>query len=58
MESDTGTVHLESSHSSEQSKTHCYLSPLTINEPIIESLIFLFNRLISYSVILSYNRNE
>lgn len=49
MESEIDTVHLQSSHSREQSKTHGCLSPLTIAEPTASPL----DRPISLNVLSS-----
>ena len=49
MESEIDTVHLQSYHSREQSKTHDCLSPLTI----AESTVFPLDRPISLNVLSS-----
>jgi len=52
MKSEIGNVHLKSSHSREQPKTHDCMSPATTTEPIISSI----DRPISLSVAVPQNR--
>jgi len=52
MKSKIGNVHLKSSYSREQPKTHDCMSPATITE----SIIFSIDRSISLSVAVSQNR--
>lgn len=55
VKSEIDIVYLQSSHLRKQSKRHDCLNS-SITKPTIESTIFLYNRLISFSIALSYNR--
>ena len=57
VKSEIDIVHLQSSHSRKQSKTHGFLNS-NITEPTIESTISLYNRPISLIIALSHNRIE
>ena len=57
VESEIGTVHLQSSHPRKQPKRHGCLNPSIIG-PITGSITFLYNRPISPSIALSHDRIE
>ena len=55
VESEIGTVHLQSSHPRKQPKTHSYLNPSTTRSTT-EPTTPPYDRPISFSIALSYSR--